>query len=260
MYAPPTKLQIRRLGLLAVVLVAIADALPKPARAADTVESWDPGAANIEAYAALEGVGRSRAEASVTGDMLAGYGLVRGLGAYLSTTVSADGHLTERSSELGFGLLSTPLDSEPWDLDLMLDVRSAGNGSETLLVSPSAELNWDRAPDLAAWGLYTRAGLCMSRVETTGGAASLTDVCLAVGGYYALTPRAQLLLEIDAEVADRPGDAPSEFRAGGVNVGYNLVISDTLEWLQQVRVNIPDTGETSSVSYLVGLIATLPTS
>ncbi len=190
--------------------------------------------------------------------MVAGWGLARGFGAYLGTTLSANGHLADGTSELGLGILGTPLDTDHWDLDLMLDIRSATGGSETLLVSPAFELNWDRAPDLAGWGLYARAGLCMAGVQTAAGTDRLTDVCLAMGGYYTLSDRAQLLLEVDADVADGLGDQPSEFRAGGVGLGYNLVLGQTLEWVQEIRVNIPDGGEESSVSYLVGLIATLP--
>lgn len=247
-------------GLLAILLTAAVGALlaPAPAHAVDTVEAWDPGAANIEVYGALEGLGRASTNQGLGGDMVAGWGLARGFGAYLGTTLSANGHLADGTSELGLGILGTPLDTDHWDLDLMLDIRSATGGSETLLVSPAFELNWDRAPDLAGWGLYARAGLCMAGVQTAAGTDRLTDVCLAMGGYYTLSDRAQLLLEVDADVADGLGDQPSEFRAGGVGLGYNLVLGQTLEWVQEIRVNIPDGGEESSVSYLVGLIATLP--
>lgn len=254
--------QRRALGLLTILLTTVVAALlaPPPAHAADTVESWDPGAANIEVYGAFDGVGRTAANQGVGGDMVAGWGLARGFGAYLGTTLSANGNLAEGTSELGLGVLGTPLDTDHWDLDLMLDVRTAAGGDQSLLVSPMLELNWDRTPDLGAWGLYGRAGLCMAGVQTTAGTDRLTDVCLAMGAYYTLSPSAQLLLEVDADVADGLGDNPSEFRAGGVGVGYNLVLGQTLEWIQEVRVDIPDAGQESSVSYTVGLIATLPAS
>jgi len=228
------------------------------ARAADTVEVWDPGAANVEVYGMLDGIGRSGADQALGGDMLAGWGLARGFGAYLGTTLSASGHLTDGQSELGLGVIAAPLDGEHWDLDLMLDVRAAGDGHGDVTISPAFELNWDRAPDLAAWGLYLRGGAAMTGVETAAGSERLTDVCLALGAYWSLSPRAQLLLEVDGDLVDGLGDARSEFRAGGVAMGYNLVLGETLEWINEVRVDIPDAGEDSQVSYLVGLIATLP--
>jgi hypothetical protein len=64
----------RRLPIIALIVVLMSGVLmPGVAWAADTVETWDPGAADVDFYLGFDGVG---AERSVYGDIMVGYGHV----------------------------------------------------------------------------------------------------------------------------------------------------------------------------------------
>lgn len=240
--------------LMLVLLAAVAEA-------ADTVETWDKGAGDLDVYMLMEGVGAAESSQAVAGDIMVGWGLADRFSAYLGTTMQADGYLMNGGTELGLGVFGTPVETDHLDLDLFLDLRSAGEGLSTLQVEPACELNWDAAPDMSTWGLYLRGGLAIAGRESPDKAAGVeryADLGMTVGSYWSLDEHHQLLVEFDATVHDHAAGEGSGLETGGVALGYNVFLHDTLELINQVRVDLPQGDERAAVGFMIGLIATLP--
>lgn len=239
--------------------------LAREARAADTIETWDAGGANVEVYMLMDGFGHGARSQALGADLLAGWGLSDRLSVYLSTSLSADGYPTAGAAELALGVFGTPIDTDHFDVDLLLDICAAGGGLGEFCLAPGLELNYDAAPGGTAWGLYARAGLLLTGREADAGAdpaaarpERIVDAHATLGAYLTLDQRRQLLLEFDMTFHDRPaaGMAPAE--VGGVALGYNALLTGALELISQVRLDLPQSGERTSLGGMVGFIATLP--
>lgn len=261
--------------VLAAVVGAVAGGLLSPgsARAADTVETWAAGAGDVEFYMQMDGFGRRAHAQAVGGDLLLGWGVADRLSAYLATAMQADGYFTGGSAELAVGLFGTPLDTDHFDLDLMLDVCAGGDGLGDLCLGPAVELNFDAAPDGAAWGAYARAGLAVAgrgaealaaaegEIAQSGASAGperVVDGLLTCGGYLTLDERSQLLLEYDLKLHERREAGLATTEIGGVALGYNRLLNATLELVSQVRLDVPQDGESAAVGFTLGLIAAVP--
>jgi len=82
-----------------------------------------------------------------------------------------------------------------------------------------------------------------------------------LGAFTTLNERHQLLLEVDG--AYRPAPGPSELRLqlGGAAVGYNLVLSESIELINQVFIDLPQSAsEPIAVGVMLGFVATLAAS
>lgn len=234
--------------------------------AADTLETWDAGAGNIDFYVSLDGMGRSLQEQGVAGDMLLGWGVADRLSTYLSVSLAADGALADGDAGLGVGLFGTPVDTDHLDLDLLLDLSAGGAGLRELSLGPALELNFDAAPDQASWGAYVRAGLAITgrvagddgSAKMAAGSGRLVDRVLTVGSYRSLGPRRQVLLEYDVTWHDEPEAGSPTIDRGGLALGHNLRLGDSLELITQGRWDVPQGGQPGGVGFTVGFIAGLP--
>ncbi len=238
----------RRPGLpvLAVLAVLLA---PGIARAADTVETWDPGAVDVDFYLGYDGAGSP--SRSVYGDIMVGYGIVEGFSAYLGTALTAPDSLAGGEPGLYLGVFGTLVDTDHVDFDLFLDLGATGDGMSDLEVRPSLELNLDAAPDLRSFGTYVRAGVVAHSADDASRA--VLDVTLNPGAYVTLAGSHQLFVEYDMAFA--PSDGATEI--GGFALGYNVVINDALELVTQVHADIPQADEVAAVSFMAGFIATI---
>jgi len=251
----------RAIAYGAVSLGLLSSATILPARAADTVETWDVGATDVDFYGGFDGIGAD--ERSLYGDIMLGYGLVERFSAYLGTTLSASDHLTDGNADVYLGIFGTPLDTDHVDLDLFLDVGAGGDGFDEFSLTPSTELNVDLKPDLGLWGLYLRAGAPIyGRLESgEDGAAEhhrAFDVELNPGTYLNLGAGHQILLEFDMAFHPKGGADEHTVDIGGVALGYNVVLTDPIELITQLYLDLPQAGERASVGVMVGFIATLP--
>jgi hypothetical protein len=141
--------------------------------------------------------------------------------------------------------------------DLFLDL-SAG---EVFEVRPALELNFDADADadMSTWGLYLRAPFAIyGRRFDDGGSQPTFHFEGTVGAYARVAPAHQLLLEYD--MALRPDSEPGDRRTeiGGLAAGYNATLSDAIELVNQVAVDIPQGGEKAALSVMTGFIATMP--
>ncbi len=243
-----------------VVFVSLPMCWGIPVLAADTTECFTVGPTDFEMYLSFEGMGRPTAEQALGQQVVLGYGLTEHLSGYFSTTLSADGNLVHTGTETAAGLYGTPLDGEHLDLDVFLGCST--DGDDHFTTGPGLELNWDAAPDLAAWGLYARSGLAVSGHETADGFGRTTDLKLTLGCYWTLAAGQQLLLEFDGATEDHPSHlhgTQKEWSTGGWALGYNVDLNDTMELLTQAYIDIPEDGEDTGFGLMVGFIATLGT-
>ncbi|MBD3220212.1 hypothetical protein GF314_03140 [bacterium] len=241
-------------ALIVTVLVVAGATL---ALAADTVEPFDAGLGNFELYGAFDGAGQPTGEQSVAGDMLLGWGLSSRFSAYLGTTMQANGYLTGSETGYALGALGTMHDTDHLDLDLILDLRTVGGSGGVFTVSPGFELNLDRAPDLAAYGAYLRGNVSLAGEQSPDGPRRATDLAFTVGSYLTLSGTRQLLVEVDLGMVDE-FEGGHAWEYGAVALGYNQAIAGGMELINQVTIDIPQDGESSTVGFMVGVIAAVP--
>ncbi len=126
---------------------------------------------------------------------------------------------------------------------------------------------WDRRPDLAAWAVYLRGVEALqSRHELKDEADEPVDnhvfapiTMFTLGSYWAIADGHQLLLEADASLASNPAEGEPASDFGGLALGYNLVVNEAIELINQVVVDLPVRGTDSvAAGFSVGFIATIP--
>ncbi len=246
--------------LLALVLTV---AQVGPARAADTIETWGVGATDVDFYSGLDGMGLSRAEGSIYGDIMLGYGLVEGLAAYVGQKITGNTFFTGGTGATYLGMFGTPVDTQHFDLDLFLGFDLGGAGYSEFGVTPMVELNFDLDPNRLSWGTYVRVGFRLhghnlSEDEENPQWETHTTLATVVGTYYTIARRHQLLLEFDFAWKRLRATEEREIELGGVALGYNVTLSDRIELITQVHLDVPQPGEQISVGFMTGLIFTLP--
>lgn len=251
----------RRLDVLPALPLALAAIWPADALAADTVETFDPGAANVELYFGFDGLGTSRADGSVIGDVVVGYGVADRLSAYLATSLQANGYLTNGQPRLCFGVIGTPVDTERFDLDLLLDVGAGGDGLSRLSVAPGVEANLDLDSPAGPWGLYLRASVPFDgegHVKSDGSIGYHTGhrFELNPGIHWAPREGHQLLAEYALAWIPGRNDEPGFWENGGAALGYNVAVSETLELITQASV--APVGDRRAAGVMLGFIATIP--
>lgn len=249
------------LGALAGALILM---MAQPARAADTIETWEKGATDVELYGGYDGMGLAAGERIAYGDVLIGYGIAPRFSAFLGMTLEGSDAFSQGSSTHYFGAFGTPLDTNHFDLDLILEF-SQGGFDQTFEIRPAVELNYDQQPDMSTWGLYVRAPLPIygrrftsplhpdeSRAETT------YHLETSLGAYLSPATGHQILAEYTMGYHPSARDDERAFDLGGVALGYNFMLTEELEAITQLTLGIPQDDESWSVSAMVGFIATLP--
>lgn len=240
--------------LLALVLLA------GPARAADTIETFDVGATDLELYVGVDGFGPKNQDRTLSTEVVAGFGIVDGLSLYVVTALEANHRFADGAAGLGVGLFGTPLDTDHFDIDLVLDVGAGGPGFSELALAPMAEFNLDLDPGMGSWGLFVRAGAEIAGQAAPEGEAMPPSVAVLFnpGTYLTIAGRHQLLLEYDMAILPATSDAPAAVDVGGLAVGYNVVLAEPIELVTQLFVDLPQEGEEAAVGVTVGFVATLP--
>ena len=258
--APPPRPRSGPFVVLALIAVVVGGA-PGAARAADTTEPFALGATDVDVYFGVDGLEAAPEERVLYGDILLGYGLTERLSGFLGVTLEADGRLGGSSPHVHLGGYGCVVDTEHVDLDLMLHVGTGGAAFDEFEIVPGAELNLDADPDMATWGSYLRLAVpVLGRPAPDGsGANPSVAIELTAGGYVMVAEGHQLVVELDA--AFRPDPPPKEEPAelGGLALGYNATLSENLELITQLAVDLPQGGDPAAgFGVMAGVIATLP--
>ncbi len=244
-----------RVGATLAVLLALA--LASPARASDTVETWDAGATDVDFYLGFEGLNADGGGSF--GDIMLGYGIVERFSAYLGTTLTSDEQLDDGAAEMYLGVFGTLVDTAHFDLDLFLHV-AAGDGAFEL--APAIEVNVDADPNMQTWGGYLRSHFPVhGREQPFEDMPSETTyhVAVTVGGYRTIRARHQVLLEYSVDYHPDAADDHERIELGALAAGYNVQLTDSLELVNEVYVDASAAdGEPWSFGIMTGFIATLP--
>jgi hypothetical protein len=271
----------------------VLEAVPS-ARAADTLEMFDPGAVDVELYLGGEGFGAPWQEQAFSAEVFVAVGTSLA-SLYVGSLSETRGDLGSAAAALYAGGFRTLLDTDHVDLDLLLDVTVGGPGLSQVEVLPLLELNLDVLPERRFTGTYARLALPLGNVARDpgsdpfslrpgGGVAAgwtrsgtstglgldgrgLGDLgrnhlrataTLALGSYLTLTDRHQLLLEMDAGVALLDPSTQPAFSLGGFTLGFNTSLSSDFELISELRLRPPPTGQLPTASLVVGFILGIP--
>ncbi|MBW1807419.1 MAG: hypothetical protein JRJ19_04935 [Deltaproteobacteria bacterium] len=249
-------------GSLLVLTLSLILMDRSPIQAADTVETWAVWATNVDFYLGFEGIGPKEHDRKIYGDIMLGYGLLNRFSAYLGTTLLGNEYFSDGSAEFYLGIFGTPVDSSHFDLDMFLDISIGGPGLSQFQLQPSIELNFDLEPEQRSGGLYLRAGVALYAQDQSSPSPADQEIGFHVettlGAYYTIKEDHQILLEYNMRHMLSPGDDRSAVEVGGIALGYNVTIDDSLEIISQLFFDIPQIDEPFSTGIMLGLIATLP--
>lgn len=236
--------------------------------AADTTETFDRGATDFEFYMGMDGIGLDKYDKAFSGEVVLGYGFIESFSGYLSVSGEANEYFADGRVGTAFGIYGTPVDTDHFDLDLFLDV-SISPGE--LAFTPALEMNVDLVPDLARWGTYLRVEeILAGRDESTEDDPSTPAVdesktryafasmtAFTLGSYWTVVQNHQLLLEYDMALPNNPLEGEKNLDIGGVSLGYNVLFNGSIEMINQVYFDIPQSGEAFAVGFSTGIIVTI---
>jgi hypothetical protein len=140
----------------------------------------------------------------------------------------------------------------------------SGNALSTAGIAPGIELN----VDLGRFGLFATAWEVMSGSESPSVGAEGTDVAgdatrvfdteLGVGAYWTVAEGHQLLLLYDSSIHHGPERGLAAYEIGGIGLGYNVMIHDGIELINELKCDIPQGGEKLAFGVATGILVTLP--
>jgi len=79
-----------------------------------------------------------------------------------------------------------------------------------------------------------------------------------IGTYLTIREHHQLLIEYDMFFQTLPAEEEKTVEVGGFALGWNVVVNDAIELINQVYFDVPQYGEPLAAGLMVGFIATLP--
>ncbi|MBQ9242134.1 MAG: hypothetical protein IJ165_02730 [Proteobacteria bacterium] len=246
--------------LFVASLMTAALLLPLQAFAGDTTEVIDKDTLEVDPTFSIDGMGDSN---NVNTGVTVVYGVLDGFNINASVGYGANEGLAGGHADLGLGMLWTPLDTDHFDLDVMLDFSYGFGGAwgGAYSLTPGVELNYDLEPDTALWGLYLRFGLPISGdyvkkedVPTPKYEAKAdVGISLTLGTYFTFAEVHQILLEGGFEVenlAKNLGD--TGIVEPFISLGYNVGITDSFELTTELAFNLPSDNDNFSATLTIG--------
>lgn len=229
--------------------------------AADTTETFDVGATDLEFYLGYDGIGLDKNQGVFSAEAVAGFGITEKFSALISVSGEANEYFANGAGGACFGIFGTVADTNHFDLDLFLN---SGIGFDSFSLAPAVELNIDFKPDLELAGLYFRVEeVFAGRDESTDDEekyAFAAETGITAGFYYSINEKHQLLLEYDMALLNNPADDEDTVNVGGIALGYNAAIFENIELISQVNYDIPQNDEDHAFGVSLGIVATLPAS
>jgi len=207
------------------------------ATAVDTLETFDPGASDFEFYAGFSGIGLAKYEKGINTEILYGYGLIENFSATVTASFESNEYFGNGNAALGFGICGTPVDTDHFDLDLILNAAIEGGGLSDFSLIPALEMNFDLKPDQELWGMFLifEQTLASSDESVADDPATTADEskekfvfrpvsAITLGTYLTIAKDHQLLLQFDVEIPNNPEATKKDYTIGGIALGYNVVL------------------------------------
>lgn len=235
------KIQFTLAGLSLICLFVIS---PVSVYGADTVETWDTGATDIELYYDLSKFDGKNSLSNSSSNFLIGYGLIDNLSGYLSHSISSFYTETSVSNTLNFGIFGTPVKKGSFQMDLFLDFESSGT------LTPAFELNYNLNPDMSGRGFYLRGYIPVNSANEYKFINSI------LGFYCTFSAAHQFLLEINVDYNDKLEE--DKFNANTISLGYNIGLVENFELITQLTLNVPKDDESPSGGFMIGFVSTIP--
>jgi hypothetical protein len=234
---------------LSLPLAVFVLAVTPGASALDTLEPYATGLSDLELYVGADGLRPNSDEQLLFLEAGVGAGLTPRLSMFVGYDATTDSSLNAGQSGVSATLYANVLDRSPFALDLGLSLgQSGGSGS----LAPFFELNWDRAPDQEAFGLFIHGG------PAAAGDGRRVDWSaeLGTGAYWTAAQGHQLFLEWTTGYDLGASPWRRAWQHGALCVGYNAMLTDTLELVTQAGLSLPQKAMPVSASAMAGLIAT----
>jgi len=260
--------KIRILTLILLLLPTLCFA--QSTTTVNTYELYDVGATDFELYMDFTGLGLGKYEKTISTSALLGYGFNDRFSGYFYGIAMANEYFNEASGGLGFGLLSGLIQTERIELDLIFNIETFAFSSFSL--NPFIEFNYYF--DKEKWrnsGFYIWLGETITGRDdstpddpTTTTIEAVTDYSiiastdLLFAAYYSLYEKHRLLLQFDMLFNHYTNPGEDIVGIGGVALGYNVFITDTIELLTSLSFDIPQEGEDFSVGIGAGLVIGMP--
>ncbi len=230
--------------MLAVFAVLAA---PVSAGALDTVETFDPGNVDVEIFGGLHGFKGGRHFDGFDVELALNYGLMDRFSIYGKGQIGTDGSFLEPRGGAAFGMLGTVVDTEHFDMDLMLEF---GFGDYGAVLVPAVEFNFDLVRDRRKWGAYLRVEEILTGDPVVGSFTPYT--VLTAGTYWTIVDGHKLLAEYDMQFAANPRAGGRVVDVGAVALGYNVDIGHDVDLIADVHCDIPQSGEDVAFGFSIG--------
>lgn len=238
--------------------------IPQFLLAADTLETWDKGASDLDFAVGAIGLGHANpADRAYWTDITLGYGIAPGFSAYLGSHLHGDGGLRNASHTPYLGLFGSPIDTDHFDFDLIADFGFNAQGAQTLCINPGFEINLDLQPELALAGLFLTGSLALGPRDPDLRPQDLTaglldNLSLSLGAYWSLSPSQQILLQADMVQSLCPRALDQGVLLDAVALGYNVVLFENFEAITEFSVSPTVTHGLPQLALLLGFTAGLP--
>lgn len=234
--------------------------------AGDTTELLDMGTVEVAPTFSLINLQKDVKPAVEFGTVV-GYGVTD----FMTINVGLAIHSDEALAGLGFDfdtdLLFTPVDTENFDFDVHVNFAMGDTG---LVLTPGIELNYDSDNEQSGFGAYFRLDLPISSSRTIAdlfnddddedadGIESDVGLDLTLGLYYSIMEGHQLFLEGGVSFANLAENYADREIEGYVSLGYNAVLIENFELVNEVKIIIPEKGDGTNAVISVGGIFDLP--
>ncbi len=235
--------------------------------AADTLETWNVGAMDVEFYLSYNSLIKVPTRDTLGANMLLGYGFSKKISGYIQTTMQGNTLLGGASSLQNMGLYVTALERKHVDIDLLMDLSVTDHN---LAVKFLTEINLDLGT-IPFWGFYLRSALkaygskSVSTVNKAGKGRKRVEtqellfiVESVLGAYYTLKKDHQILLEVDFVYRPKPKPNQHQFDLGGWALGWNYKFHKTVEWINELHFEIPKYDKGWEIRFTTGFIASFP--
>jgi len=244
--------------LKAIVIVIAIFLFSQTLTAADTCETFDLGASDLEFYLGYDGIGLEKNQGVISAEVVAGFGITERFSALISLSGESNEYFSNGTGGAGFGIFGTIVDTDHFDVDLFLN---AGIGPDSFSISPSIEINIDLKPDLELAGIYFRVEeMLAGRDESTDNNekhAFAGELGITSGIYYSIHSGHQLLLEYDMTVLNNPDKGEERLNIGGIALGYNVVVHKKIELISQFFYDVPQNDERHAFGLSLGAVVTM---
>lgn len=236
-------------NLFVATICAFVILVPASALSLDSTETFPEGEMDLEFFLGLHGLNGGRHFDGLEFETSLNYGVIDRFSIYGRGQVGSNGDFDAVSGGAAFGLIGNSVDTDHFDLDLMLEF---GFGDFGLALIPSVELNFDLQPDLRKWGVYIRIEQILGDDMDRGGAGFQAFSAITAGTYWIIKEGHKLLAEYDMQFANNPAAGERVVDVGRVAFGYNVGIGSNVDMINEVHCDVPQSGEKPAFGFSVG--------